>query len=239
MKGTNIVGGGGCRCFRWSQHLVIPMHAAGGREPAPSEAGGTCCSHAAPQPMWRQPPRLSAERSDAKRQQKGGNIRRVRHQIPAQRYGAEYARVARTLLSGVFPRERKAKTPEPASDDACHPEARALCGPKDPCNSPVATMVHALATLSTVKGRQPPFAHVREGTRICLAHVETAASRACPERSRGVQGAKRRPGWAHSKPNLCHPDRSGAKASEVEGPAVWAVPLPTRPIKLQPRKGGI
>jgi hypothetical protein len=40
-----------------SQDLVIPKRAVGGR--------GTCCLHAAPQLMWRQPPRLSKERSDA------------------------------------------------------------------------------------------------------------------------------------------------------------------------------
>src|SRR5713101_4960021 len=60
-------------------NFVIPKRAVGAR--------GTCCLHAASQLMWRQPPRLSAERSDA--------------------------RVERTLLSVAFDLDLESKPARP------------------------------------------------------------------------------------------------------------------------------
>ncbi len=95
------------------------------------------------------------------------------------------ARVARTLLSSSFHENERPKPPSPCpmmlvilrhapftgrrTDATCRQQRR--CAP-----SP---------TLSTAERRQPPFAHVREATRICLAHVETAAREPAPSAAEG------------------------------------------------------
>jgi|ERR1700733_142844 len=128
--------------------LVIPRPAAGGQ--------GTCCLPPASQPMWRQPPSAVSGAKRRKAATKGGKHppRKASNSIPEGRH--RVCSCGADTPVRVFPRERKAKAPEPASDDACHPEARALRGPKDLCNLPIATMVHALA--HPVDSQGPPTA---------------------------------------------------------------------------------